>query len=197
MSPAEILRAMEAGRLYINPFCNEESSDLLWKGTSYTGVPSYGLLGFGYTFRLSWGDSIWILSREKEHGGLVTGQSYFEVEVDPWVMDSPYVMLPPYSVAKCSSLEDFILPEDWVGFVFNIGHYVSLGVSLLCAPLPPQHNGSISFSLVNHTPKPVNLVLGAGVGSVVFFEVGKRSDDFSFLVEEMMGLYEPSSQYDR
>lgn len=180
---------METGRLYINPFCGELSSSLVWKENWIEGVPAYGLSSVSYIFRLSWEHPLRILEGEKKMEGLVGGRSYVEIELHPEEMKLPYVALPPYSVAECASLEEFILPEDWVGFVFGISEYVSAGVSLLSSILPPRYRGVISFSLVNHSPKPVKLVLGGGVGCVVFFEIEKSAADFPDVVDEARNLF--------
>jgi len=130
-------------------------------------VMSYGLKPYGYTFRVS---GLWrpVNKRKREDAILDPKKLDKELFVD---FRGPYFDLYPGSSVLVKSVEQFRIPEDIIAFGYGKAAYQNLGVIPNIAPLEPEWEGFLSFSISNTQKVPVRLYAEEGIAHLVFFDI--------------------------
>lgn len=140
----------------ITPFC---------EATSGNGIISYGLTSYGYDIRLAPEFITYV-------------QDGINDDIDPKnILDTDnitysgnYFYLRPHGFVLARSIETFKIPRNVSCVVTSKSTYARCGVALLCTPLEPEWEGTITLEIANNTDLWVKLYAGEGIGQVQFFE---------------------------
>lgn len=130
-------------------------------------LPSYGLDPFGYTFRLA--NRLHIVSAIPTLSGgglLLKWDGVTESCVEQ--AEGTVVKIPPFSFVLCCSVEYFRLPSHVTGLLVGKSTYTRQGICYLMTVVDAGYEGNLTFGLANLGNKEVGLVLGGGIGQILF-----------------------------
>lgn len=80
------------------------------------------------------------------------------------------ITIKPKEFLLCETVEHFDMPNDVVGLVFDKSTYARKGIAAFNTVIEPGWKGCLTLELVNHSNKPQELVIGAGIVQVIFFK---------------------------
>lgn len=154
------IRRMALDHNMITPFC---------EATSGNGVISYGLTSYGYDIRLApdyirfgW-DGAKVNTIDPKHFDPAIATEYR-------ANDAGYILLHPHEFILARSVETFKIPRNVSCTVISKSTYARCGAVLLCTPLEPEWEGTITLEIANNTDLWVKLYADEGIGQVQFFE---------------------------
>lgn len=143
----------------ITPFC---------EATSGHGIISYGLTSYGYDIRLA--PEYIDLSPDATVNAIDPKNFNAALATTYKANDAGYILLHPHSFILACSIEMFKIPRNVSCTVTSKSTYARCGVALLCTPLEPEWQGTITLEIANNTDLWVKLYAGEGIGQVQFFE---------------------------
>lgn len=160
IKPDKWIRCMAHEHGMITPFS---------EATSGNGIISYGLTSYGYDIRLSheytrfgWdGANVNTINPKRFNPAIAT---------DYKANDKGIIQLHPHEFILARSVESFKIPRNVACNVTSKSTYARCGVVLLCTPLEPEWEGTITLEIANNTDLFVLLYAGEGIGQVQFFE---------------------------
>lgn len=160
IKPDKWIRRMALDHGMITPFS---------EATSGNGIISYGVTSYGYDIRLapeytrfSWdGGKVNIIDPKNFNPAIATEYT---------ANDGGYILLHPHEFILARSVEYFKIPRNVACNVTSKSTYARCGAVLLCTPLEPEWEGTITLEIANNTNLWIKLYTGEGIGQVQFFE---------------------------
>jgi len=145
---------------FISPFVGEK----VCQGE----LPSWGLEPHGYTFRLHpqvlYTPFVLPQGGQKWAGG-ITEPALLELD------EGDYLVLPPFTMLHCRSIESFKLPNNIVGLLTGKSTYTRQGIVYCMTVVDAGYEGVIYFALANLNPiKEVKVYPYGGIGQIMFVE---------------------------
>jgi dCTP deaminase len=129
-------------------------------------VISYGLSSYGYDVRV--GRAFKLLDPAHTAVGIIDPKK-FDLEVlDDFEGDE--CLIPPHGIAIAQSLEYFRIPREVLVICEAKSTYSRCGIQVLIAPLEPEWEGHLTFSITNGTPQTAKVYAGEGIAQILFLE---------------------------
>lgn len=125
-----------------------------WAEPGRYGGTSYGLSYAGYDLRLS----------------------SLRVPGDDTLYD--FFLIPPGKFMLGATMERFSMPLDLLGIVHDKSTLARHGLSVFNTVIEPGWQGFLTLELVNHGPRPVELVQGMGIAQVVFHQLSSPANPY-------------------
>lgn len=88
-------------------------------------------------------------------------------------------ILEPGDFKLISSLEEFNMPKNIMGFVKDKSSWARQGVSVYNTVIEPGWKGFLTIEIVNHGYKPVAIYHGDPIAQIIFQEVDTETDGYS------------------
>ncbi len=129
-------------------------------------VISYGVSSYGYDIRVA--RNFKVLDPSTTHRGVIDPKQfdltgYQDVEGDVCI-------LPPHGMAIVQSLEYFRIPRNVLVICQGKSTYARCGIQVAIAPLEPEWEGRLTFSIANTTPWPAKVYAAEGIAQILFLE---------------------------
>lgn len=129
-------------------------------------VISYGTSSYGYDIRVA--RHFKVLDPKSQKSGVVDPKnfdvsSYEEVEADS-------ILIPPHGMAIAQSLEYFRIPREVLVVCQGKSTYSRCGILVSIAPLEPEWEGRLTFSIANTTSQPAKVYAEEGIAQILFLE---------------------------
>jgi dCTP deaminase len=129
-------------------------------------VISYGVSSYGYDIRV---DNVFkILDPATQQGGIndpkdfdFSGFKEFKGDV---------CLIPAHGMAIVQSLETFRIPREILVICNGKSTYARCGVHVSIAPLEPEWEGRLTFSITNTAGKPARVYAHEGIAQILFLE---------------------------
>lgn len=129
-------------------------------------VISYGVSSYGYDIRV---DNVFkILDPATQQGGIndpkdfdFSGFKEFRGDV---------CLIPAHGMAIVQSLEYFRIPREVLVICNGKSTYARCGVQVSIAPLEPEWEGRLTFSITNTAGKPARVYAHEGIAQILFLE---------------------------
>jgi dCTP deaminase len=149
-------------------------------------VISYGVSSYGYDIRVGRNfkilDSICSSSPADVGGGsmdsppVAAGNDVFFL--DPKNFNSYHYrdfegdvcVIPPHGMAIAQSYEYFRIPREVLVICNGKSTYARCGIQVSIAPLEPEWEGRLTFSIVNTTALPAKVYAEEGIAQILFLE---------------------------
>ncbi len=131
-----------------------------------TPVISYGVSSYGYDIRVA--RQFKVLDPAHMQAGLTDPKNfdtsaYQDVETD-------ICILPPHGMAIAQSLEYFRIPREILVVCHGKSTYSRCGIQVSIAPLEPEWEGRLTFSITNTTALPAKVYAEEGIAQILFLE---------------------------
>jgi dCTP deaminase len=150
-------------RVVIQPLCDRFVN---------SGMLSYGLSSYGYTFRL--GDKFAFLKRSISGFNLDPKKPEYSKSLFEEVTIQGAFYLAPHSFCLAESLEWFKIPRDVIAICVGKSSYARCGIILNMTPLEPEWCGKLTIEIFNSSDFPVRLYPCEGIGQIIFFSAEKQ-----------------------
>ncbi len=129
-------------------------------------VISFGVSSYGYDIRVA--RQFKVLDPAKQHSGVVDpknfdASAYEDVETDVCV-------IPPHGMAIAQSFETFRIPREVLVVCNGKSTYARCGIQVSIAPLEPEWEGRLTFSITNTTALPAKVYAEEGIAQILFLE---------------------------
>jgi dCTP deaminase len=79
-------------------------------------------------------------------------------------------IIPPHGMAIAQSLEYFRIPREVLVVCHGKSTYSRCGIVVSIAPLEPEWEGRLTFSITNTTALPAKVYAGEGIAQILFLE---------------------------
>lgn len=129
-------------------------------------VISYGVSSYGYDIRVA--NSFKVLNPTSPSQGIVDPKQ-FDVSVFEDFQGAE-CLIPPHGMAIAQSLEYFRIPREVLVICQGKSTYARCGIHVVIAPLEPEWEGHLTFSISNLTAKPAKVYAGEGIAQILFLE---------------------------
>ncbi|MFA5976027.1 MAG: dCTP deaminase [Elusimicrobiota bacterium] len=129
-------------------------------------VISYGVSSYGYDIRLA--RHFKVLDPAVVHRGVVDPKKFDLTGYQ--TLEADECLLPPHGMAIVQSLEYFRIPREVLVICQGKSTYARCGINIALAPLEPEWEGRLTFSISNSTPWPAKVYAGEGVAQILFLE---------------------------
>lgn len=159
LSDKEIKEVQQYNPTFIRPFVEEKT---------YYGALSFGLEPSGYDIRL--GDTI-----GKWFAGMICDpcQNILPEHLKMISIEFPGHLLGPGQMVLGRSLEEFCLPNNIQGVVFDKSTLIRLGIAVQNTKLACGWKGILTLEITNHGPHSVILRTGMPIAQIEFTMVSK------------------------
>ncbi len=132
-------------------------------------VISYGVSSYGYDIRVD--DTFKVLDPSRTGSGIIDPKNFSlsgftEVQGEECV-------IPPQGLAIVQSYEYFRIPREILVICNGKSTYERCGIHVTIAPLEPEWEGRLTFSICNSTSLPAKIYAREGIAQILFLE----SDD--------------------
>jgi dCTP deaminase len=129
-------------------------------------VISYGVSSYGYDIRVD--NTFKVLDPAMQSGGIndpkdfdFTGYKEFRGDV---------CQIPAHGMAIVQSLEHFRIPRNVLVICQGKSTYARCGVQVAIAPLEPEWEGRLTFSITNTAGRPAKVYAHEGIAQILFLE---------------------------
>ena len=138
-------------------------------GSGLKKVISYGVSSYGYDIRA---DNVFKILDPAQQGGGVNDPKDFDFSGFK-EYKGDVCQIPAHGMAIVQSLEDFRIPREVLVVCFGKSTYARCGVQVSIAPLEPEWEGRLTFSITNTAGRPAKVYAHEGIAQILFLE----SDD--------------------
>ncbi len=129
-------------------------------------VISYGVSSYGYDIRSA--RAFKVLDPAKGTAGLIDPKNF---DLSPFeTVEGEYCLIPPHGMAITQSFEYFRIPREVLAVCFGKSTYSRCGIQVSIAPLEPEWEGRLTFSIVNTTAQPAKVYSEEGIAQILFLE---------------------------
>lgn len=129
-------------------------------------VISYGVSSYGYDIRVA--GPFKVLDPAKKPAGVIDPKNFDLTPFD--TVDGDVIVIPPHGMAIAQSFEYFRIPREILVVCFGKSTYARCGIQVSIAPLEPEWEGRLTFSIVNTTSQPAKVYAGEGIAQILFLE---------------------------
>jgi len=134
------------------------------------GIPksviSYGVSSYGYDIRVT--GPFKVLDPSKNSMGVIDPKNF---DLSPFeTVDDDVILLPPHGMAIAQSFEYFRIPREVLVVCFGKSTYTRCGILVTIAPLEPEWEGRLTFSIMNTTSQPAKVYAREGIAQILFLE---------------------------
>jgi dCTP deaminase len=129
-------------------------------------VISYGVSSYGYDIRV---DAFFkILDPAAVVGGLNDPKDFDFAGYKEFRGD--VCLIPPHGMAIAQSLEHFRIPRNVLVICQGKSTYARCGVQVAIAPLEPEWEGRLTFSITNTAGRAARVYANEGIAQILFLE---------------------------
>ena len=133
-------------------------------------VISYGTSSYGYDIRVA--STFRILDpAQQQNSGINDPKDFDFTGFKEYRGD--VCLIPPHGMAIAQSLEHFRIPREVLVICQGKSTYARCGIQVSIAPLEPEWEGRLTFSIANTTGRPARVYANEGIAQILFLE----SDD--------------------
>jgi len=129
-------------------------------------VISYGVSSYGYDIRVA--RQFKVLDPSKQHTGVVDPKNFDQSSYEDYVGD--VCVIPPHGMAIAQSFEYFRIPREVLVICNGKSTYARCGIQVSIAPLEPEWEGRLTFSITNTTALPAKVYAEEGIAQILFLE---------------------------
>jgi dCTP deaminase len=129
-------------------------------------VISYGVSSYGYDIRVA--RHFKILDPAKQKTGLIDPKKFDVSSFEDF--DGDVCVIPPHGMVIAQSLEYFRIPREVLVICSGKSTYARCGILVSIAPLEPEWEGRLTFSITNTTPLPAKVYAEEGIAQILFLE---------------------------
>jgi len=79
-------------------------------------------------------------------------------------------IIPPHGMAIAQSFEYFRIPREVLAICHGKSTYTRCGIQVAIAPLEPEWEGRLTFSITNTTALPAKVYAEEGIAQILFLE---------------------------
>jgi dCTP deaminase len=106
------------------------------------------------------------------YNGMSFGLSHAGYDVR--IAETMWLMPGMFSLA--STVEEFFMPDDLVGFVHDKSSWARRGLSLFNTVIEPGWRGFLTLELVNHSTDPIRLLSGSPIAQIIFMRMEESAE---------------------
>jgi len=129
-------------------------------------VISYGTSSYGYDIRLA--KQFKLLDPAKRTTGIIDPKQFDTSAYTDFEGD--VCTIPPHGMALVQSFEYFRIPREVLVICQGKSTYARCGILVALAPLEPEWEGRLTFSITNNNSLPAKVYAGEGVAQILFLE---------------------------
>jgi dCTP deaminase len=129
-------------------------------------VISYGVSSYGYDIRVA--RNFKILNPAKQKTGVVDPKQFDVSSFEDFEGD--VCVIPPHGMAIAQSFEYFRIPREVLVICNGKSTYARCGIQVSIAPLEPEWEGRLTFSITNTTALPAKVYAEEGIAQILFLE---------------------------
>ncbi len=129
-------------------------------------VISYGVSSYGYDIRVA--RQFKVLDPAKQRTGIVDPKNFDTSAYDNYEGD--VCIIPPHGMAIAQSFEYFRIPREVLVICNGKSTYARCGIQVSIAPLEPEWEGRLTFSITNTTALPAKVYAEEGIAQILFLE---------------------------
>jgi len=106
------------------------------------------------------------------HKGMSYGLSHagYDVRIEQ------ICFLSPQASCLASTIEEFFMPDDLVGFVHDKSTWARRGLSLFNTVIEPGWNGFLTLELVNHSDEMLMINAGDPIAQIIFMRMEEPTE---------------------
>jgi dCTP deaminase len=127
-------------------------------------VISYGVSSYGYDIRV--GRTFKILDPVACQAGVIDPKKFEPRLLQDYEGD--VCVIPPHGMVIAQSLEYFRVPREVLVVCHGKSTYSRCGILVSIAPLEPEWEGTLTFSITNTTALPAKVYAGEGIAQILF-----------------------------
>ena len=129
-------------------------------------VIPFGVSSYGYDIRV--GRSFKVLDPAKQNSGMVDPKNF---DVSSYAdFEGDVCIIPPHGMAIAQSFEHFRIPREVLVICNGKSTYTRCGIQVSIAPLEPEWEGRLTFSITNTTALPAKVYAEEGIAQILFLE---------------------------
>jgi dCTP deaminase len=129
-------------------------------------VISYGVSSYGYDIRV---DNVFkVLDPAQQGGGINDPKDFDFTGFKEYKGD--VCLIPAHGMAIVQSLEYFRIPREVLVICQGKSTYARCGVQVSIAPLEPEWEGRLTFSISNISARPARVYAHEGIAQILFLE---------------------------
>ncbi len=129
-------------------------------------VISYGTSSYGYDIRV---DNVFkVLDPSTVHGGVNDPKDFDFTGFKE--LKGDVCQIPAHGMAIVQSLEHFRIPRNVLVICQGKSTYARCGVQVSIAPLEPEWEGRLTFSITNTAGRPAKVYAHEGIAQILFLE---------------------------
>lgn len=129
-------------------------------------VISYGVSSYGYDIRVD--NTFKILDPANASGGINDPKDFDFTGFKEYKGD--VCLIPAHGMAIVQSLEHFRIPREVLVICNGKSTYARCGVQVSIAPLEPEWEGRLTFSITNTAGRPARVYAHEGIAQILFLE---------------------------
>ncbi len=129
-------------------------------------VISYGVSSYGYDIRVD--NTFKILDPAIQQGGINDPKDFDFTGFKEYKGD--VCLIPPHGMAIVQSLEHFRIPREVLVICNGKSTYARCGIQVSIAPLEPEWEGRLTFSISNTASRPARVYAHEGIAQILFLE---------------------------
>jgi dCTP deaminase len=129
-------------------------------------VISYGVSSYGYDIRVA--RHFKVLDPAKQTTGIVDPKKFDVSSFEEF--DGDVCLIPPHGMVIAQSLEYFRIPREVLVICNGKSTYARCGIQVSIAPLEPEWEGRLTFSITNTTALPAKVYAEEGIAQILFLE---------------------------
>jgi dCTP deaminase len=129
-------------------------------------VISYGVSSYGYDIRVA--KSFKVLDPTRQKTGMVDPKNFDTSAYEDYEGD--VCIIPPHGMAIAQSYEYFRIPREVLVVCNGKSTYSRCGIIVSIAPLEPEWEGRLTFSIMNTTALPAKVYAEEGIAQILFLE---------------------------
>jgi dCTP deaminase len=129
-------------------------------------VISFGVSSYGYDIRVA--RSFKVLDPAKQLTGMVDPKNFDSSAFEDFEGD--VCVIPPHGMAIAQSFEYFRIPREVLVVCNGKSTYSRCGIIVSIAPLEPEWEGRLTFSIMNTTALPAKVYAEEGIAQILFLE---------------------------
>jgi dCTP deaminase len=163
-SDAWIVRMAREGRL-IEPF-EDRQVRLVEAPSGPRGVISFGVSSYGYDIRV--GRRFKVLDPSRQVTGVVDPKNFDASAYED--AEGDVCLIPAHGMAIAQSFETFRIPRNVLVICQGKSTYARCGIHVAIAPLEPEWEGRLTFSITNMNALPAKVYAEEGIAQILFLE---------------------------
>jgi len=129
-------------------------------------VISFGVSSYGYDIRVA--RTFKVLDPARQKMGVVDPKNFDAGAFQDFEGD--VCVIPPHGMAIAQSHEYFRIPREVLVVCQGKSTYARCGIQVSIAPLEPEWEGRLTFSITNTTALPARVYAEEGIAQILFLE---------------------------